>query len=345
MLKRCCGTGADDRTLRVMIAAVRVDVRRGEVVDAVEALEFLQKKVGTVNAEVLEKIVEEHKVSRAYVYDDTIDPQTLLRASYEILGNLGWKSIQPRIETLDWEHVRKIFPDDVDTVIAKISDKRDDGSDGELRSIAGFLLEEELGLYAPYPSKDQPERPITQKEIDDIVLDTKLDINTGNTKQKETRDQQLEILEKVNQFVWQQKPILEKVNQFVWQQKPRKGKAFFKLEPQFKEFLSGLTTTEQRQNDDYSVALTTFREKYARFVQARNDRLQQNKENFLKAKQAAGRVLTDELANRVVALVVQRIALELGGTLISSQHTDDKIVSVFARAAKEAVVVGEPRRV
>ena len=333
MLKRCCGTGADDRTLRVMIAAVRVDVRRGEVVDAVEALEFLQKKVGTVNAEVLEKIVEEHKVSRAYVYDDTIDPQTLLRASYEILGNLGWKSIQPRIETLDWEHVRKIFPDDVDTVIAKISDKRDDGSDGELRSIAGFLLEEELGLYAPYPSKDQPGRLITQKEIDDIVLDTKLDINTGNTKQKDTRDQQLKILEAVNRFVWQQKPLR------------LRDRAFVELKPQFKKFLSGLTTTEQRQNEDYSVALTTFREKYARFVQARNDRLQQNKENFLKAKQAAGRVLTDELANRVVALVVQRIALELGGTLISSQHTDDKIVSVFARAAKEAVVVGEPRRV
>ena len=309
MLKRCCGTGADDSTLRVMINKAFISLPReskrnpilirDDSETAVAALQLLEEKVGTVNAEVLQKNVKDPKHSRAYVNDGTIDPQTLLRASYEILRELNWESIQPRIEKLDWDHVRRIFPDDVDTEFAKISDETDDGTDGELRSIAGFLLEEELGLYAPYPSKDQPGRLITQKEIDDIVLDTKLDINTGNTKQKDTRDQQLKILEAVNRFVWQQKPLR------------LRDRAFVELKPQFKKFLSGLTTTEQRQNEDYSVALTTFREKYARFVQARNDRLQQNKEDFLKEKQAAGCVLTDELANRVVALVVECIAFDL----------------------------------
>ena len=303
MLKRCCGTGADDSALRLMIAAVQVDVRRDGLVDAVDALQFLEKKVGTVNAEVLGQIVNEEGNAlfkrASQINDNTINPETLLHASYEILGELDWESIQPQIKKLDWEHVRKIFPDDVEE-FPDISDRTDGGTDGELRSIAGFWLQRDLCLNLPYkPSENQPPQQIKKEEIDDIVLDTKLDINIRNTKQKETRDEQLKILEKVNQFVWQQKP------------RPPGDGAFLKLKPEFKEFLSDLTTTQQRRNDNYSVALTTFREKYARFVQARNDRLQQNKEDFLKEKQAAGCVLTDELANRVVALVVECIAFDL----------------------------------
>jgi hypothetical protein len=277
-----------------MIAAVQVDVRRDELDDAVKALRLLQKKVGTVNAEVLQKIVNENKHSKEYINDDTIDPLTLQRTSYEIFRNLDWKSIQPKYKKLDWKHVGKILPEDVDTEFFEISDKTDGGTDGELRSIAGFLLEEELGLYAPYLSKDQLERPITQQEIDDIVLDKKLKREIKDQNEQEKRAKQLKILKDVNQFVWEQKPRSQKSVR-----PPLKDK--------FKTFLRNIMSQQQINSKMYKPGLARFRTKYANAKGPRNDRLKQNKEVFLKKGQAAGCVLTDESANRVMALVVERI--------------------------------------
>ena len=289
MLKRCCGTGAiDDTELKEIIMNSPVDNLTNQYApDPVYWVGQLTKKLGNVNMKVLEPEINDcAKKNAQRIFGGPNELSKYSVALYKILNALDWKHKKLDIKKLNWKDAEAIVPADVEIVGFN---EYDDGSlSGELKSIAGFSIKSSLNLSVKFQEKPVDQgRQITQDEIDKIIVDTK-------------KKRQLTEIQK------KQVQILNDLNRFVWQQKPRKQGKYLQLPPQFHKFLTMLTKTAIRPPERATAtALQEFRKKYAEAKPVRDNLLEENKEKFI--RENASHLLTPAFAKRVMALVAARV--------------------------------------
>jgi hypothetical protein len=286
VLKRCCGTGAiDDTELNRII--MDVNISPAPTTNVVMEESKLEEKLGEVNMEVLETEINDcatENAQRIFGNHDELSKYSV--ALYKILNALDWKQLMPSIKKLDWENAEAIVPADVEILVS--TEDNDDSLSGELKSIAGFSIKSSWNLSVKFREKpSDQERQITQDEIDKIIVDTKMKRQLTEIQNKQVQ-------------------ILNDLNRFVWQQKPRKQGTYPTLQPQFHKFLTMLTKTTIRPPEKATAtALQEFRKKYAAAKPVRDELLDKNKKKFI--RENASHLLTPAFAKRVMALVAARV--------------------------------------